>query len=51
MLVVADSSALIALAACDGLQALLAVYDDVKVPRAVYEEVVNPDKSQGATEE
>ncbi|NOH02119.1 MAG: DUF3368 domain-containing protein [Chloroflexi bacterium] len=46
MLVVADSSALIALATCDGLDILLRVYDDVKVPLAVYKEVVDPDKPQ-----
>ena len=48
MLVVADSSALIALATCDSLEVLLAVYDDAKVPPAVYEEVVNPNKPQAA---
>ena len=35
MLVIADSSALIALAVCDGLDVLLRVYDDVRVPKAV----------------
>jgi len=35
MLVVADSSALIALATCEGLDLLLALYDDIKVPEAV----------------
>jgi predicted nucleic acid-binding protein len=39
MLIVADSSALIALAVCDGLDVLLQVYDDVRVPQAVYDEV------------
>lgn len=47
MLVVADSSALIALATCDGLDVLLRVYEDVKVPQAVYFEVVEPEKPQG----
>ena len=46
MLVVADSSALIALATCDGLDVILRVYDDVKVPEAVYAEIVAPEKPQ-----
>ena len=46
MLVVADSSALIALATCDGLKLLLQVYDDIKVPEAVYTEIVAPEKLQ-----
>lgn len=49
MLVVADSSALIALATCDGLDILLRLYSDVKVPQAVYDEVVEPEKPQAAT--
>jgi uncharacterized protein len=48
MLIVADSSALIALATCDGLEVLLRVYEDVKVPQAVYDEVVEPEKPQAA---
>jgi predicted nucleic acid-binding protein len=44
MLIIADSSALIALAACDGLELLLQVYDDVKVPEAVFSETVAPEK-------
>ncbi len=44
MLVIADSSALIALAACGGLDLLLKLFDDVQVPTAVYDEVVIPDK-------
>lgn len=48
MLIVADSSALIALAACDGLDVLLRLYSDVKVPQAVYDEVVQPEKPQAA---
>lgn len=39
MLIVADSSALVALATCDALNFLTALYDDVKVPQAVYHEV------------
>jgi len=46
MLIVADSSALIALATCDGLDLLLQVYDDIKVPEAVYAEIVAPEKPQ-----
>jgi uncharacterized protein len=46
MLIVADSSALIALATCDALHLLLEVYDDVKVPEAVYMETVSPEKPQ-----
>lgn len=44
MLVVADSSALIALATCQALDVLLNLYTDVKVPRAVYDEVATQDK-------
>ena len=46
MLIVADSSALIALATCDGLDVILQIYDDIKVPEAVYAEIVAPEKSQ-----
>lgn len=46
MLVIADSSALIALATCDGLDLLLQVYADLKVPEAVYAEIVAPEKPQ-----
>ena len=49
MLVVADSSALVALATCQALDVLLRGYDDVKAPQAVYTEVVLPDKLQSAT--
>jgi hypothetical protein len=44
MLIVADSSALIALAVCDGLDLILKVYDDLKIPEAVYREIVAPEK-------
>ena len=44
MLIVADSSALIALAVCDGLDVILRVYDDLKIPEAVYAEIVAPEK-------
>lgn len=46
MLIVADSSALVALAACDALEFLTALYDDVKVPQAVYDEVTVSGKSE-----
>ncbi len=46
MLIVADSSALIALAACNGLDLILQVYSDIKIPEAVYAEIVAPEKSQ-----
>src|SRR6266702_2698313 len=46
MLIVADSSALIALATCDGLDVILQVYDEIKVSEAVYQEIVSPEKPQ-----
>ena len=49
MLIVADSSPLIALATCDGLDVLLQVYDDIKVPETVYIETVSPEKPQSDT--
>lgn len=44
MLIVADSSALIALAVSDGLDVILQIYDDLKIPEAVYQEIVAPEK-------
>jgi predicted nucleic acid-binding protein len=44
MLVVADTSALLALAACNGLQFLDALFREVRVPRAVYRECTVPGK-------
>lgn len=49
MLVVADSSALVALAACEGLAWLDARFEQVRVPRAVFQECTIAGKSQ-ATE-
>lgn len=46
MIVVADSSALIALAICSALDILLDVYDEVYIPSAVYQEISQPDKPQ-----
>lgn len=40
MIIVADSSALVALAVCDGLHWLDELYQQVRVPRAVFEECV-----------
>jgi uncharacterized protein len=48
MLVVADSSALVALATCSALDLLPALFDDVFVPQGVYDEVVIPGKPQAA---
>ncbi|MGC1374826.1 MAG: DUF3368 domain-containing protein [Anaerolineales bacterium] len=48
MLIVADSSALIALATCDGLDILLLVYDEIWIPQAVYHEVVITEKPQAS---
>ena len=45
MLLIADSSALIALAICDSLQLLEALYGEVLVPEAVYNEVALSDKA------
>lgn len=44
MLVVADTSALLALTACDGLRLLDPLFRDIRVPRAVFRECVVPDK-------
>ncbi len=49
MLAVADSSALVALATCDTLKILTALYEIVKVPQAVFDEVVVVGKPQAAT--
>jgi len=46
MLVVADSSALVALATCSALDLLPALFDEVFAPQGVYDEVVIPGKPQ-----
>ncbi|MEC4749897.1 DUF3368 domain-containing protein [Methylomicrobium sp. Wu6] len=46
MILVADCSALIALAVCDGLSLLERLFDSVFVPETVYNEAVQPDKKQ-----
>jgi predicted nucleic acid-binding protein len=40
MLIIADSSALIALAACQCLELLDQLFDEVKVPQSVFDEVI-----------
>ena len=47
MLVIADSSALIALAMCGVLEIVTLVYEDIRVPQAVFDEVSATDKPQG----
>ncbi len=39
MIVIADSSALVALSVCDGLSLLESLFGEVYVPKAVYDEV------------
>lgn len=51
MLVIADSSALVALAMCQSHHLLLSLFSDVKVPQAVYDEVVTPGKPHASTME
>jgi uncharacterized protein len=46
MLVVADTSALIALAACDGLRLLETLFKDVRVPTAVFQECTTSGKPE-----
>jgi predicted nucleic acid-binding protein len=46
MILVADASALIALATCDSLTLLEAIFGDVLVPEAVFSEVTALDKPQ-----
>ncbi len=46
MRVVADTSALLALAACDGLRLLDALFQAVQVPRAVFRECTVPGKPE-----
>ncbi|MGK5092398.1 DUF3368 domain-containing protein [Deltaproteobacteria bacterium TL4] len=44
MIVVADSSPLIALATCEALELLCLLFQDIRIPRAVYQEVTILDK-------
>lgn len=46
MILVADSSALIALSACNSLMLLEQLFDTVIVPQTVYDEVIQPDKKE-----
>ncbi|MBP9890083.1 MAG: DUF3368 domain-containing protein [Leptospiraceae bacterium] len=46
MILIADSSALIALAICDSLSLLELLYNKVKVPRAVFDEVSRKSKKE-----
>lgn len=48
MILIADASALIALAACDSLSLLEGLFGTVLVPEAVYLEVASVDKPQSA---
>jgi predicted nucleic acid-binding protein len=49
MIIIADSSALIALASCNSLVLLDKLFCEIKVPQAVFNEVVNQDKPQAQT--
>ncbi len=40
MLIIADSSALVALAICDGLRLLDQLFEEIKVPQTVFNEVI-----------
>lgn len=46
MIVIADSSALVALSVCDSLLLLDALFGEVKVPQAVYDEVCIANKAE-----
>lgn len=46
MLVIADTSALIAVATCDGLSWLDTLFDTLSVPRAVFDEAIEDGKPQ-----
>ena len=46
MILVADCSALVALAICDSLDLLERLIDSVVVPETVYNEATRPDKKQ-----
>jgi predicted nucleic acid-binding protein len=49
MLIIADSSALVALALCGGLDLLKQLFDDIQVPQAVYDEVIVKGKPAAQT--
>lgn len=46
MILIADSSALIALAHCDCLEILETLFGEIKVPEAVYKEVIYESKPE-----
>jgi predicted nucleic acid-binding protein len=46
MLVVADTSSLVALAACEGLALLDTLFQEVRIPPAVFRECTVPGKPQ-----
>ena len=46
MLIVADSSALVALAICECIDVLDKVFDKINVPQAVFDEVIIPGKPE-----
>lgn len=46
MIIIADSSALIALSACKALHLLDCLFNEIKVPRAVYEEIIIENKKE-----
>lgn len=49
MILMADCSALVALAVCDSLNLLERLFDSVVAPEAVYHEATRPDKKQALT--
>ena len=49
MLIIADSSPLVALALCDGLYLLDQLFDEIQVPQAVYDEAIVKDKPAAQT--
>jgi len=49
MILIADSSALVALSVCDSLELLDRLFKDVIVPEAVYLEVIKSDKPEALT--
>ncbi len=48
MLVIADTSALIALACCDGLRLLDELFDEIRVPLSVWKECTVPGKQEAS---
>lgn len=46
MILIADSSALVALSVCDSLPLLDALFNEVLVPQAVYDECIQPGKPE-----